>query len=163
MSEMFKAVEILKTAVRIEENGIIFYREMLKKFREKEVQEIFNFLAVEDERHRDVFQEMLSKAEPYEMAESYPGEYKAYLNAFADEHVFSKERTGEVVAKKIKDIKEAVQFGIEVELDSINYYQEIKQFVSDYQKSAIDKIIEEERSHFLKLSNLKKMLGKEGQ
>lgn len=163
MSEIFKAVEILKTAVRIEENGIVFYREVLKKFEEKEVQEIFSFLAAEDERHRDIFEEMLSKAEPYEMAESYPGEYKAYLHAFADEHVFNKERAGEVAARKIKDIREAVQFGIEIELDSINFYQEIKQFVLDHQKDTIDKIIEEERSHFLKLSNIKKTLQKEGQ
>ncbi len=158
MVEIFKAVEILKTAVRIEENGIVFYREMLKRFKDKEVQGIFNFLADEDERHRNIFEEMLSNAEPYEMAESYPGEYKAYLHAFADEHVFSKEKTGELVARKIQDIKEAVQFGIEIELDSINYYQEIKRFVPDYQKNTIDKIVDEERGHFLKLSNIKKTL-----
>lgn len=163
MSEMFKAVEILKTAVRIEENGIVFYREMLKKFSDKGVQDIFIFLAAEDERHRDIFTEMLSKIEPYEMVESYPGEYMAYLHAFADEHVFSKERTGEIMAKKLNDIREAIQFGIEVELDSINYYQEIKQFVPNYQKDTMDKIVEEERSHFLKLSNMKKTLPKEGQ
>ncbi len=55
MSEMFKAVEILKTAVRIEENGIVFYRAMLERFKEKNVQDIFNFLADEDERHRKIF------------------------------------------------------------------------------------------------------------
>ena len=158
MTEMFKAAEIIKTAIRIEENGIVFYREMLKKFQEREVQDLFNFLAEEDERHRKIFEEMLSKAEPYEMVSSYPGEYEAYLHAFADEHVFSKEKTGQIMAKKIKDIKEAIQFGIEVELDSINYYQEIKRFVPNYQKDTIEKIIEEERSHFLKLSNIKKTL-----
>lgn len=31
MPVIFKATEILKTAIRIEENGIIFYREMIKK------------------------------------------------------------------------------------------------------------------------------------
>lgn len=158
MAEIFKAVEVLKTAVRIEENGIIFYQEMVKRFKEKYLTGIFNFLANEDERHRAIFEEMLSNAEPYEMVDSYPGEYLAYLHAFADEHVFSKEKTGLLMAKKIKKIKEAIQFGIEVELDSINYYQEIKQFVPDYQKKTIDKIIEEERSHFLKLSDIKKTL-----
>ena len=92
------------------------------------------------------------------MVDSYPGEYEAYLRAFADEHVFSKEKTGGLMAKKVKDVKEAVQFGIEAELDSINYYQEIKRFVPDYQEDAIEKIIEEERSHFLKLSDIKKTL-----
>ncbi|MFA5337607.1 MAG: hypothetical protein WC330_04685, partial [Candidatus Omnitrophota bacterium] len=67
-------------------------------------------------------------------------------------------KTGELVARKIQDIKEAVQFGIEIELDSINYYQEIKRFVPDYQKNTIDKIVDEERGHFLKLSNIKKTL-----
>lgn len=158
MPEIFKAAEILKTAIRIEENGIIFYREMIKKFKEKDLQDIFNFLAEEDEKHRKIFEDMLSKAEQYDMVDSYPGEYEAYLQAFANEHVFSKEKTGQLVAKKIKDLKEAIHFGIEVELDSINYYQEIKRFVPDYQKATIDKIIEEERSHFLKLSDIKKAL-----
>ncbi len=162
MSEIFKAAEIFKTAIRIEENGIVFYREMLKKFTAKDLREIFSFLADEDERHRKIFEEMLSKTETYEMVDSYPGEYEAYLHAFADEHVFSKEKTGEIIAKKIKDIKEAIQFGIEVELDSINYYQEIKRFVPDYQKGTIEKIIEEERGHFLKLSDIKKTIKRGG-
>jgi rubrerythrin len=158
MPEIFKAAEILKTAIRIEENGIIFYREMLNKFKAQELQEIFSFLADEDERHRKIFEEMLSKTEQYEMTDSYSGEYEAYLHAFADEHVFSKEKTGQLMANKVKDIKEAIQFGIEVELDSINYYQEIKRFVSDYQKTVIEKIVDEERGHFLKLSGIKKSL-----
>ena len=158
MPEIFKAAEILKTAIRIEENGIIFYREMLNKFKAQELQEIFSFLADEDERHRKIFEEMLSKTERYEMVDSYPGEYEAYLRAFADEHVFSKEKTGQLMAEKVKDIKGAIQFGIEVELDSINYYQEIKRFVPDYQKTVIEKIVDEERGHFLKLSGIKKSL-----
>jgi len=158
MPEIFKAAEILKTAIRIEENGIVFYREMIKKFKEKDLQDIFNFLAEEDERHRKIFEEILAKSEQYEMVDSYPGEYEAYLRAFADEHVFSKEKIGELMAKKVKDVKEAIQFGIEVELDSINYYQEIKRFIPDYQKDTIEKIIEEERGHFLKLSDIKKTL-----
>ncbi|RJP27356.1 MAG: hypothetical protein C4533_07815 [Candidatus Omnitrophota bacterium] len=156
MPEMFKAAEILKTAIRIEENGIIFYRGMIKRFRIQELQDIFSFLADEDERHRKTFEEMLSKSEQYEMVDSYPGEYEAYLHAFADEHVFSKEKTGELMSKKVKNTKEAIQFGIEVELDSINYYQEIKRFIPDYQKDTLEKIIEEERGHFLKLTDIKK-------
>ena len=60
MPEMFKAAEILKTAIRIEENGIVFYREMIKRFKEKTLDDIFNFLADEDGRHRKIFEEMLS-------------------------------------------------------------------------------------------------------
>ncbi|HPM42298.1 MAG TPA: ferritin family protein [Candidatus Omnitrophota bacterium] len=158
MPEIFKAAEILKTAIRIERNGIVFYSEMLNRFKKKSLQDMFSFLASEDERHRKIFEDMLSKTEQYEMTDSYPGEYEAYLRAFADEHVFSKDKTGQLMAKKVKDVKEAIQFGIEVELDSINYYQEIRRFVPDYQKEAIEKIIEEERGHFLKLSNIKRSI-----
>lgn len=161
MPEIFKAVEILKTAIRIEENGIVFYRAMVSKFKEKDLQDIFNFLADEDDRHRKIFEDMLSKVEQYEMVDSYPGEYESYLRAFADEHVFSREKTGQLMAKKIKAVKKAIDFGIAVELDSITYYQEIKNFVPEYQRQVIEKIIEEERSHFLKLSNIKKTLKEE--
>ena len=58
---------------------------------------------------------------------------------------------------KLKDIISALEFGIRRELDSILYYQEMKNFVPEQQHSSIDRIIEEERNHFLELSGIKKL------
>ena len=51
-------------------------------------------------------------------------------------------------------------FAIRREIDSINYYNEIKSFVPEEQRNLVEEIIEEERRHFLKLSEFKKKLTK---
>ena len=69
--------------------------------------------------------------------------------------------TNEVLDKEISEIKDtllAINFGIQRELDSILYYHEIKEFVPKNQHSLIDKVIDEERKHFSKLSELRKKI-----
>jgi rubrerythrin len=158
MSNILNASEILKVAIRIEENGEIFYRMMADKLESQQIKSTFIYLADEDNKHKRIFEDMLSEADNYEPFESYPGEYTAYLRAYADEHVFSREKTGKLMAKKIKTAAEAVKFAVGIELDSIHYYNELKNFVPENQKSIIDKIIEEERSHYLKLLDVQKTL-----
>jgi rubrerythrin len=157
MSDLFDASEILKAAIRIEENGEVFYRKMADKLESQQIKDTFIYLADEDGKHKKIFEDMLSKeADNYEPFESYTGEYMAYLRAYADDHIFSKDKTGQIMAKKIKTAMEAVKFAIEIELDSIHYYSEVKNFVPEHQIKTIEKIIEEERSHYLKLLDVRK-------
>ncbi|MCM8783343.1 MAG: ferritin family protein [Candidatus Omnitrophica bacterium] len=156
MANIFGASEVFEFAIRIEENGETFYREVSQKIKQKELKSLFNFLADEETKHRSIFKEMLSQIENYQPPESYPGEYFAYLKAYADEHIFTKDKKGSLMAKRIKTAKEAIEFAIGIELDSILYYLEAKNLVPEYQKRAIDKIIEEERSHYLRLHRIKK-------
>ncbi|MGB7055478.1 MAG: hypothetical protein WBE28_09185, partial [bacterium] len=53
---------------------------------------------------------------------------------------------------KIKDASSALRFAIDRELDSILYYQEVKNLIPQNQRGLIDNIIEEERRHFVKLT-----------
>ncbi|MDI6726248.1 MAG: hypothetical protein QMD32_04735, partial [Smithellaceae bacterium] len=58
------------------------------------------------------------------------------------------------------DTPGAVDFAIRRELDSILYYHEIRKFLPLSEYDQIEKIIEEERRHFHKLSELKKSYNK---
>jgi len=155
MTVFFNISEIYQFAIKIEENGEKFYREISERTKDKEVKELFTFLAEEEVRHKKIFEELLSKIEKYEPPEIYPGEYFAYLKAYSEELIFPKGVEKEL---KKEDIIEAIDFGIRRELDSIMYYLETKSFVPETQHSGLDKIIQEERSHFVRLSNLKKQL-----
>ncbi|MFN7171029.1 MAG: ferritin-like domain-containing protein, partial [Candidatus Omnitrophota bacterium] len=128
------ASEVLEFAIRIEENGEIFYREVSKKVEQRKVKDLFNFLAEEEVKHRKVFEEMLSQIENYQPPESYPGEYFAYLRAYAEGHIFTKEKKGALMAKKMHTAKEAIDFAMEIELDSILYYLETKNLVPEHQR-----------------------------
>jgi len=152
MSLFFDINEIFGFAIRIEENGEKFYRYAVRITEDDDVRKMFDYLANEENNHKIIFEEMLSKKEKYEPPESYPGEYLAYLQAYVDNIIFlnlNKELSA------VKDTLSAINFGMQRELESILYYQEIKNFTKS-QHDLIDKIIDEERRHFSKLSELKK-------
>ena len=157
MSNIFNASEIYQFAIRIEENGEKFYRKMAKKLDEPKIKELFTFIADEEIQHKKIFENMLSKIESYEPPESYPGEYFEYLRAYVDNVLFSINKFDEDV-EKIHNALEAIQFAIDKELDSVLYYQEMRNVVLAHQKELIKNIIEEERKHVVKLSEIKRKI-----
>ncbi len=152
----FNAAEVYQFAVRIEDNGEKFYRGVAANSADSKVRELFTSLADAEVGHKKLFQSLLDGLEAYEPPETYPGEYFEYLRAYADNIIFTSQIDKELTAKVTP--MEAVDFGIRRELDSITYYLETKNVVPDAQKSKIDRIVEEERQHFVKLSQLRKTL-----
>ena len=148
---VFGPSEVFQFAIRIEENGEKFYRVMAKKLDDAEIKSLFSTLADQEVQHKNIYKGMDSKIEDYEPVESYPGEYFSYLRTYADNIIFTPERMDEEMGK-IKDVPSALKFAIDRELDSILYYQEVKNLVPENQRGEIDRIVEEERRHFLKLT-----------
>jgi rubrerythrin len=151
---LFTASDVLKFAVRVEEDGELFYHKAATFAESDDVRRLFNQLADEEIRHRRIFQNMLDEVGEYRPPESYPGEYMTYLRAFIDNRaVFTKKAKDQ--AGGISDTLAALDFAIQRELDSVVYYQEAKQFVPQKHYKFIDSIIEEERKHFAVLSEIK--------
>jgi rubrerythrin len=148
---VFEPSEVFQFAIRIEEGGEKFYRTMAEKLQDAEVKSLFSALADEEVKHKKIYEGMVSKIEEYEPIESYPGEYFSYLRAYADNIIFTPKKMQEEM-NRIKDASSALKFAIDRELDSILYYQEVKNLVPKNQRDLIDKIIEEERRHFMKLT-----------
>jgi rubrerythrin len=156
--QAFKASEVVQFAVQIEVNGEKFYRSMIPKLKDKKVVDMFEFFAKQEIVHKQRFTALLNKIESFEPAESYPGEYFAYLEAYVTNAVFTKPDSADQYIAKTGNEKDAVDLAIGFEKDSILYFVELKRFVPDNEQVVIDKIIDEERSHYLKLSELKKNL-----
>jgi rubrerythrin len=160
---LFSALEIIDIAVRIEENGEIFYRELAKTMEPGHVKDLFLFLADEDVRHRNLFAGLMSSIKNLEISmdaphQEYPGEYFAYLNAFADDHIFTKQDTGYRAAGRLRTGDDALSFALQIELDSVLFYIEMKQLIHASQWPIVDQIINEERGHYLRLSDLRKVV-----
>ncbi len=152
---MFNASEILQFAIRIEENGEKMYRRFSKAIKDSKNKKLFGYLADEEVKHKKTFNDMVSKIEKYEPPESYPGEYFAYLRAYADDIIFTHKNLDNELTK-IVDALAAIKFAIQREVDSILYYLEMKNFVPEHQHKVIHKIVDEERNHYLKLTEIKK-------
>ncbi|MFA7158743.1 MAG: ferritin family protein [Kiritimatiellia bacterium] len=151
---MFEASEIFNFAVRIEENGEMLYRKVAKQTKDPKVRKLFLFLAEEDVRHAGIFAKMALELKRHDPIEMYPGEYAAYMKAYTAEIIFPASVTEELPGAE--DAIAALDFGIRRELDSIMYYIQVRELVPESQAKLIDKIIEEERGHFLKFSVLKR-------
>jgi len=153
----FDISEIYQFAIRLEENGEKFYRQMAQKFENAKLKDLFIYLADQEVKHKKLFELMVSKIEKYAPPEIYPEEYFNYIRALADDIIFNEKKLAEEMSK-IKDIIGAIDYAKENESASILYYQGIKNLISDSQHASIDKIIEEERNHFVELSQLKKLI-----
>lgn len=153
---VFEASDIVEVAIRIEENGVNFYKFAEQIAKQEEAKKLFAELAEAEVAHKRVFEGIFAKMEKSSPPESYQGEYKAYLRAYVDNNIiFTKEAMDKELAS-VKDTLSAIDFAIRRELDSILYYHEIKKLVSPAQHGALDRIIEEERKHFSTLTELKK-------
>ncbi len=159
---VFTAREVLQFAIKNEQDGEAFYRKIAGRTTESAVRKLFLMLAGEEPRHARVFKQMLGEVDGQETIRTDPGEYADYMTAYyMADILFSANRTEELPAAP--DPIAALDFGIQRELDSITYYVQAKELVADSQATLIDKIIKEERGHFLKFSELKrKYLAKGG-
>ena len=158
MGNIFAASEVVELGIQIEKNGRDFYNTLVKQSKNQKVQDIFKYLAGEEEKHIAVFQKILSSLENYQPAEAYPGEYFAYMSALAGEYVFTQRNKGEEIAKGIKSDKEAIEKGIGFEKDSIIFYEGMKKVVPDYDQKVVDELIAQEQKHLRQLAELKKKI-----
>jgi len=155
MATMFDPSEVFQLAVRIEENGERFYRKMAEKFDDAEVKELFNFLANEEIGHKKFYNELLKEFKTYEPPTEHATEYYEFISSYADEVMFNSKDFDESI-DSITDIISALNFAIDSELHAVLYFSEMKRMVSQDKRDIIDNIIEEERKHFVKLSNMKR-------
>lgn len=156
MSIFLQASDIYQFAIRVEEDGELFYHRAAMIAEDRETGKLFDRLADEEIRHKRIFQDMLSKIEEYRPPESFSGEYMAYLRDYIDNKVIFTKDAKDGQLKNVHDTLSALDFAVQRELDSILYYQEAKQFVAPKYHGRIEKIIEEERKHFAVLSEAKK-------
>jgi rubrerythrin len=158
MGNIFAGSEIVELGIQIEKNGKDFYDTLAGQSKNTKAQEIFNFLRDEEARHIAVFQKILGSLDKYEPPEAYPGEYLAYMNALASEHIFTKKDKGRQIAENTKSDKEAIDLGIGFEKDSIIFYEGIKKIVPEYDLKLVDQVIVQEQNHLTRLLDFKTKL-----
>ncbi len=161
MGSMFDATDIVQFAVRVEENGANFYRFAVQLMKDDDAKKIFERLAEEEVKHGKTFSQIFAAMEKSPPPpESFAGEYAAYLRSYVDNAVIFRKDLLDKEMALVKDTVSALDFGIRRELDSINYYHEIKELLGPGNYDAIDRIIAEERKHFCILTDLKAKFSK---
>ncbi|MBI2957426.1 MAG: ferritin family protein [Chloroflexi bacterium] len=160
MAIFFSGEEILKVAVAIEENGIVFYEQLMLGTRRAELKTTFEYLAGQEKVHKRVFSEMMQKAGKSYTVESYPGEEAAYLKSLADSVLFSPDKLKEL-ARKSTD-QEALDYSLGFEKDAVLFYQGMVGIVREQDRKTVDWVIGQEKNHITRILELKALLASPG-
>lgn len=155
---LFNMRDIFAVAIKIEERGEAFYRDVARQVNQESVQKLFIQLANDEVEHKRLFQQMAQQVGGIELNPEAQKEFLSYLDAYTESLIFEEPEKLPYNAQKAFDLPRALIYAIEKELDSVLFYKEVKELVPPSEQGLLDQIITEERRHVVNLSWLKKQL-----
>lgn len=147
MSQISTGKEFLEVAIEIEKNGRSFYEFIASQDRSKEVRDVFAQLAVREKEHENTYRGIMNRLGGYNPRQQYAGEHDQYISRLANSSMFTAEQAQRILKKKTMTDIEAIEYGINLEKDSILFYSEIRGMVPLQDQELIDIIINEEKKH----------------
>ena len=163
MSVQFSGEELLEMGVKIEEIGEEFYKEFAAKAKDKDVKELLEYLAAEEVRHKNLFISFQDKWGSEDFVAPLLNEHvSAYIKTLVGAKVFTDKITFMNKFKNLDDPLDIINNAIIFEKDTILFYHEMKNFVTESRHLIIAELIDEEWKHVLRLEKVKQTLVKEG-
>jgi rubrerythrin len=151
------AAEALKWALEIEKNGETFYKDVAAKSTDPEVKALFEELAAQERGHYLVFQQMLERVKPdpdlSSVAVEYD-EYHAYLQVVLDDALFAGPDKGLTLAKQAQDRETALRAAMGFEKDTLLFFYDLREMVSEAERGALSDVIREEKTHLRRLAKM---------
>jgi len=149
----FSVREVIEQAIQTEKRGNEFYATMAKKFQDKsELKKLFELLAAHETRHGQSFSDLAGR-----LGEEDPQDWEEitlYLEALVDSEFFLGKDKCLPSMEHVKTARDAIDFALCFERETLLYYYALKEGTKE--KDIIEKIIQEEKSHIVWLSNLRK-------
>lgn len=149
---MFRITDIRNIAIQIEKNGEASYRQAAEQVSDQRLSEIFTWMADEERRHREWFEELQSEDEvPPEHAElEQMG--KSLLQDMLANQTFSLDQEK---LNTTTTLAEVMTQSKSFEDDTILFYQFLRGLIdNEATAKELDTIIEEERLHAQRLEEL---------
>ena len=149
----FSIREVIEQAVQTEKRGFEFYSSMSEKFKENsELKKLFTLLAAHETKHGKRFADLIEKTGDQE-PENWE-EVSQYIHALVDSEFFLGKDTCLPSLEHVKTALEAIDFALCFERETLLYYYTLRE--STTEQGIVDEIIQEEKSHIVWLSNLRK-------
>jgi rubrerythrin len=150
---IFKATDVIEMALEIEKSGEVFYRAVAQKSKSPQVQALFEDLAEQEVHHYAAF-EKLSKTEWDRslMPKVEWDQYLMYLQATVQSAFFEGQDKALALAEQVSDEKEALRMAIGFEKETMLFFHDLLDMVSDADQKTVKRIIDEEKSHLRRLA-----------
>ena len=150
---VFTASQGLEMAMQIEQNGEAFYTTIAAETSVAEVKELFEFLAGQERNHYKVFEKLLGRIEPGpQMLAPEEDEYSMYLQVALDQALFSGPEKALATARDAKDRETAIRTALGFEKDTLLFFYDLREMVSDKDRETVTRIVNEEKAHVRRLA-----------
>ena len=147
---MFTTREIIDMAIQIEKNGENYYREALKRTTDPSLESLLLFLADQEYEHAQWFEGLKKRVK-----ESDPGGDVAEIDGAMLQSLVGNQRfsLNDVDVSNLDSVKGLLEVAIELEKDTILFYQMLQTFIDDPATlEDLNEIIAEENRHIEMLS-----------
>jgi rubrerythrin len=152
---VFTATEAIEMAMEIEKNGETFYNAAAEKATDPEVTALFKDLALQEQGHYRVFQNMLGgiTLAPDLPATEYD-QYEAYVRVALENALFAGPDKALALAEQAKDRETALRAALGFEKDTMLFFYDLREMVSEGDRQAISNVIQEEKKHVRRLAGM---------
>lgn len=153
--------KVIRTAIKLEEDGIDFYQKASEKTSHPFGKKMFLSFAEDEKRHLTVLKEILANLK-----------FSDFDRFFEEKNPREKIKT---IFREVKneirervaanpDEVEALKIGMDMEWESVEFYQDALEKTQDsHQKAFFRRLIEEEKEHYELLQNTRSYLKDSGE
>ena len=150
---VFKAADMIELALEIEKSGEVFYRAVAQKAKSPKVRVLFEDLAEQEVQHFVAFTKLSKvKWELSSMPQNEWDQYLMYLQATVQSTFFEGKNKALSLAEQVTDEKEALSMAIGFEKETLLFFHDLRDMVSEAGEKIIKRIIDEEKSHIRRLA-----------
>ena len=151
---MFSAREVIDIAIQIERNGESYYREALEKASDPSLESLLLILADQEHEHLRWFEELKQRLKDSAGAWEMEELSGSMLQNLVGNQRFSLD---DVDFSDLDNVKKVLDVAIELEQDTILFYQMLQAFIDDPGTlETLNEIIAEEKRHIDLLNDYKR-------
>ena len=152
---IFTATEAIEMAMKIEKSGEVFYNEAAAKSADSEIKALFEDLAVQEKGHYQVFQKMLKRTQPGpELPVAEYDQYDTYVQVALENALFAGPDKALALVKQAEDRETAVRAALGFEKDTLLFFYDLRDMVSETDRETISAVIREEKKHLRRLARM---------
>jgi rubrerythrin len=156
---IFQANDVVEMALELEKSGEAFYRRVAAKAQTPETQALFVSLADAEVEHYAAFKKLSETVwdQPLMLPDEW-GQYLAYLQATIQSVFFEGEDKALALAEEVSDEKEALRMAMGFEKETLLFFYDLRDMVSEGDKAVLMRIVSEEKAHLRLLADTLKSL-----
>jgi rubrerythrin len=152
----YNAADIFQHAMEIEDAGQKLYTRLSEMMDDPQIKKIFQVMAQQEIKHHETYNDLMANASS--AGENQPSSNEGFDG---DKHDLLQDRIFnrlEVVRKaaRLSTLGDVLNYMIDVEIDVVGLFENLRHLLKKADQVQIDKIINEERSHVRQLVDLRK-------